>query len=363
MLKKTIKIVLSSFFLMLVVCSNNQQSQVSGLVSENQSIAVAVSLPCSQNSSSVDSLSKAIAVISGADIDTIKANLSIGSCKVTGIVKNIPSGLNRSIELKIYDNHNQAVYYGTAKFDVQAGITINVELKLHHLTGSINISATICDTVVDNDSATYFQKDTSTIALWYFNEGGTDTIVKDYAGNHDLSFVNHPQWTAGQFGQALNFKNSNCITPYNVDLFPSNSITVEALVYIDSLPSVASPRSHSMIVSNQKWDSGDYGARGYELRLTDTDGKVEFVFGDQDSWHSAISEKKVTPGKWYKIAGQYDGKQISVYVNGELWALSNYVGKIQPSLSSTTIARRVDDQPFYFHGSIDEIRISSITRY
>ena len=210
---------------------------------------------------------------------------------------------------------------------------------------------------------TYFQNDNSTIALWYFNESGNASIVKDYAGNHDLSFVNEPQWVSGKYGEALSFSNSNCITPYNTDLFPTKVITVEALVFIEFLPSIASPRSHSMIVSNAKWDYNNVGACGYELRLTDTDGKVEFIFGDQDNWHSAISTKKVIPGKWYNIAGQYDGNQISVYVDGELWASSNYIGKIRHSYATTSIARRTDDQPFYFKGKIDEIRISSIARY
>ena len=187
--------------------------------------------------------------------------------------------------------------------------------------------------------------------------------MKDYSGNHDLCLINQPKWANGQYGNALKFTNNNCVTPYSLDLFPAKAITVEALVYIDSLPSVASPRSHSMIVSNAKWDYNNVGARGYELRLTDTDGKVEFIFGDQDNWHSAISTKKVIPGKWYYIAGQYDGSQISVYVDGELWATSNYIGNIGPSLAATSIARRTDDQPFYFNGRIDEIRISSVPRY
>jgi hypothetical protein len=227
-----------------------------------------------------------------------------------------------------------------------------------------NLQQPDVNNTTDCKEKTFFSKDSSTVALWYFNEGGTSTIVKDYAGNHDLSFVSNPQWVNGQYGHALNFSNNNCTTPFVSDLFPSNAITVEALVYIDSLPSPSlSPRPQSVIVSNAKWNSGSSGARGYELRLTDSDGKVEFVFGDQDQWNFALSVKKVVPGKWYKIAGQYDGNRISVYVDDELWASTDYIGKIQSSSVATTIARRIDDQPFYFYGKIDELRISSTPRY
>jgi hypothetical protein len=116
-----------------------------------------------------------------------------------------------------------------------------------------------------------------------------------------------------------------------------------------------------MIVSTIDWSGTN--CKGYELRISGADGRVEFIFGDRNWWHYAVSEKKLPLNQWHSIAGQYDGNRISVYVDGALWAETLYSSRIEKCTTDIGIARRLVDQPFYYNGLLDEIRISSVTRY
>ena len=60
---------------------------------------------------------------------------------------------------------------------------------------------------------------------------------------------------------------------------------------------------------------------------------------------------------------EYDGKRISVYVDGQLWAETFYESTIKQCATDFGIGRRLIDQPFYFNGEIDEIAVSKMIRY
>jgi len=219
----------------------------------------------------------------------------------------------------------------------------------------------ICRYEVPTGPETWYPTDMYTIAHWTFNTV-VDSTVSDITGHgHNAVLYSVPAIVAGKAGNALSFNSSYCKAPYSVDFYPEK-LTVEAAVKLTSYPSSSlSPRPHMMIYSTVNW-SGDY-CKGYELRITDTEGKVEFIFGDDHWWHSAISEQSLPLNEWHSIAGQYDGNTISVFVDGELWAETAYESTIQQCTTDIGIARRLVDQPFYYNGLIDEIRVSGELRY
>ncbi|NLD94265.1 MAG: LamG domain-containing protein, partial [Fibrobacter sp.] len=160
---------------------------------------------------------------------------------------------------------------------------------------------------------------------------------------------------------ALYCEGNYCVAQNSVDFYHS-LLTVEAAVKLTSYPDAdMSPRPHMMIVSTIDW-SGDF-CKGYELRISGSDGKVEFIFGDDHWWHYAVSEKSLPLNEWHTLAGQYDGKRISVYVDGQLWAETFYESTIKQCATDFGIGRRLIDQPFYFNGEIDEIAVSKMIRY
>jgi hypothetical protein len=210
-------------------------------------------------------------------------------------------------------------------------------------------------------SDSWYTTDASTIAHWTFDEVVNGEVL-DISGNgHIARCFSTPASIPGKAGNALNFNQNYCTSPTSSSFYPQK-LTVEAAVKLTSYPSPnMSPRPHGMIVSTCNWSGSN--CSGYELRITDTDGKVEFIFGDANWWHFATSEKSLPLNEWHSIAGQYDGNSISVFVDGELWAQTAYKSTIQQSTTDFGIARRLVDQPFYFIGSIDEIRVSSALRY
>lgn len=70
------------------------------------------------------------------------------------------------------------------------------------------------------------------------------------------------------------------------------------------------------------------------------------------------------PGKWYHVAGTYDGKVIQVFVNGMLFETDQITGPLDIDASDLYIGK--GDPEFsageYFHGAVDEIRIWNVVR-
>ena len=70
------------------------------------------------------------------------------------------------------------------------------------------------------------------------------------------------------------------------------------------------------------------------------------------------------PGTWYHLAGTYDGKTMTVLVNGQPIGSQRFTGQIQIDDSDLMIGKGDPDYSMgeYFHGDIDEIRIWNVAR-
>jgi hypothetical protein len=209
-------------------------------------------------------------------------------------------------------------------------------------------------------SDNWYTTDVSTIAHWTFDEYIENGIV-DISGNgHFARCIGTPVSVPGKAGNAFDFNRYHCTTPTSSSFYPQ-LITVEAAVKLSAYPaSTQYPRPHMMIVSTVNWSG--INSAGYELRISDTTGRVEFIFGDLNGWHYIKSERTLPLNEWHSVAGQYDGSTISVFVDGELWGQTVYKSTIQKCNTDIGIASRLVDQPFYFIGMIDEIRISGVLR-
>jgi hypothetical protein len=141
-------------------------------------------------------------------------------------------------------------------------------------------------------------------------------------------------------------------------LFKSQLIDIDAVISIAKLPgSSGSDPALAMIVSNTDFGTAQYG---YELRIADTTGHLEFIIGTSNNWQSVKSTRTLSINKWYKIRGVFNGTKLSIFVDGETWGELSYSGVIQYTAKSVlSIGKRYLDKPFYFTGKIDEIRISN----
>lgn len=106
------------------------------------------------------------------------------------------------------------------------------------------------------------------------------------------------------------------------------------------------------------------GAENFLLRFRTIDGEpaVETTPGS----HIAIlrAPYDFAKGKWYHLAGTYDGGGISVFVNGVQIKSEPSSGQMYIDKSDLFIGKGDPEFSFgeYFHGAVDEIRIWNVSR-
>ena len=66
--------------------------------------------------------------------------------------------------------------------------------------------------------------------------------------------------------------------------------------------------------------------------------------------------------EWYHVAGTYDGKEIKIYINGKLEGSAPHKGKMATGSPWDVMVGTKASREFFWHGFIDEVRVSSIAR-
>lgn len=106
------------------------------------------------------------------------------------------------------------------------------------------------------------------------------------------------------------------------------------------------------------------GAENFFLRFRIVDGQplVEMSPGGQIGTLQAPHE--FTTGKWYHLAGIYDGRGITIFVNGVRINSKRVSGPMYIDKSDLFIGKGDPEFSFgeYFHGALDEIRIWKVAR-
>ncbi|MFK7785014.1 MAG: LamG domain-containing protein, partial [Crocinitomicaceae bacterium] len=154
-------------------------------------------------------------------------------------------------------------------------------------------------------------------------------------------------------GTAYDFSSTTMSTPDNASLNPTN-ISIEAWIKADTW---APNLWQNVIVSKDGWAAGD---QGYTLRAG-ANGVLSFNFSGGGTWREVTSAPLMATGKWYHVAGTYDGATMRIYINGEEVGTNAYAGSITNGPYDLTIggASFTVGGPRYFDGTIDEVRIWS----
>ncbi|PJA95572.1 MAG: hypothetical protein CO129_11085 [Ignavibacteriales bacterium CG_4_9_14_3_um_filter_34_10] len=110
-------------------------------------------------------------------------------------------------------------------------------------------------------------------------------------------------------------------------------------------------------------EEGDGPNNGYMLRVGDIEnsyhkGGVNFNLGNS-GWHEVSSEAVMDTGKWYHIAGTYDGSTMKIYINGIEVASQLYSGTLNPGTTTSAIGTSSYYTDRVFTGKIDEVRVWS----
>lgn len=147
----------------------------------------------------------------------------------------------------------------------------------------------------------------------------SDNTVNDSVGENNGIIGDSGSVTAVEGfdgGAALNFDGGSVSVKDSPSLNNMEKLTITSWVNLERLPE----KDGFVLVGK------DIENASYRLRVHNN-GTLSFaVATDNNDWYSngtVISTKEaIGPDLWYYIAAIYDGRNISIYVNGELWAKS-----------------------------------------
>ena len=178
------------------------------------------------------------------------------------------------------------------------------------------------------------------LGIWFFDEGKGGT-AKDSSENGNDGEIVDAQWVDGKFNGALKFEGGAHVAVGDFADY-EDKVSIVALIKTPAAPA---------------WSDIIVGPCG-DVILTLRDHKLNFA-GQcaQPIPHNTWSKTLLNDDKWHYIAGTYDGKEVHVYVDGELEASNAAAGPFKTG--AKYIGSRDDKQEAYT-GLIDEIAFFNI---
>jgi hypothetical protein len=191
------------------------------------------------------------------------------------------------------------------------------------------------------------------VGLWLMDDSGK-TVV-DSSNNKFNGEIqgNDTKSVDGKFGKAISFTGdakSWVLVPYNEKLALSQ---FSCCVWLKS-----QKMDWQVIVQRNAFDGGDgSGNNNYSL-FTDPAGIVTNGFSDDaGGWNTVVSTTSVADGSWHHIVGSYDGKLLTIYIDGkkeaELAVKANPVLHKQPFVIGGDNRESANTK-----GAIDEVVIT-----
>ena len=197
--------------------------------------------------------------------------------------------------------------------------------------------------------------DEHVIAYWTFDEDGGGSVA-DASGNGSEGEIENAEWTAGQSGSALLFNGNDArVVVQNTDaLHPdTGDISIEAWIRADSPPNewtgagaiVFKQNAYQWVVHGANNGALWFGIWGARLESTGTYHFIDHV------------------GEWRHTALTFEGdsRDAKIYVDGELYSEGVVAEAVDPTNNVLYIGFKGDGSG-YFHGAIDEVRISDVVR-
>ncbi|MCD9026409.1 LamG-like jellyroll fold domain-containing protein [Cohnella silvisoli] len=245
---------------------------------------------------------------------------------------------------------NTALIYSWNEFDEGMGITPTLYNGAKLLNG---IASVLGKGPLPewNPPAALPQPSDSTLAgEWNFNGNTLNSV-----GIVNAVMRNGGSYGSGVSNQAAVLNGSNHI--YLNDSKPlegMSELTVSAWVKLSELPL----QNYALL---DKSDAN--GGSSYRIAIG-PDGKGHFVVSTANNyWYTAGTKADFTtalqPGRWYHIAGTYNGSSVKVYVNGRLEGTGTQTisGAISKSMAPLALGNRTATTIDNLRGMVDEFRL------
>lgn len=191
----------------------------------------------------------------------------------------------------------------------------------------------------------------SIAGMWLFDEE-QGNIAKDSSGKgNDGELLGNLEWVEGQIGGGISFpgtQGSFVNVPHN------DSLTVAAFsicAWIKTPSGSADPR---ILVKGALANT-----YSYYLTLRSSLGVVFMGFHAKDSWLEAWGTANLLDDEWHHVAGVYDGKVMTLYLDGEIEAQEDHSGEPDAVDNPVSIGAE-SDGVLPFNGIIDDVGLFTV---
>ena len=202
--------------------------------------------------------------------------------------------------------------------------------------------------------------DEHTVGYWKFEEG-SGNVARDLSGNGNdgvLTNMDNNDWVEGSFGKALEFDGTgeeyiDCGNDESLDI---TEITVSAWINAKEWK------------GSGKWNyivNKEHDGTTPSWFLDNDQGQLRFqVYVDGNSYSTSSSLPPLN--EWHHVAGTYDSETVRLYLDGTEVS-SNPVPSGPMQTNDAPLLIGASSHPVCygernFNGTIDEVRISTITR-
>ena len=160
--------------------------------------------------------------------------------------------------------------------------------------------------IASNTQALDLVNDPALVGLWLFDDG-SGGVVTDSSGNGNDGAINGDfTWDTGKIGGALIAADTGSIeVPVSANLDTvTSAMTLAGWFRIDADSNTGIRRQNAFLLEDQS--DTEPVPDGFSFRIWTTSGLCPGAYGTTE----------LTQGKWYHIAGTYDGATVKLYVNG-----------------------------------------------
>lgn len=207
--------------------------------------------------------------------------------------------------------------------------------------------------------------DPNTIALWHFEEGQGDKVLDSSGNGHHGKISGEASWTSkGRIGGAIEFDGvGSFVEVPKSKAFDLTEFTIELWFQAESIDGTRAVFGHG--------ESFDTDIAQYVVEINDeaNPNKVQIWYeAENDGDTYVASTTDIEPGTQYFFAATRDKEgTIKIYLNGKLETTAKQPVSPGSIDHIITIGCRTNDPTWkkyqdFFHGIIDEVRISNIAR-
>ncbi len=219
-----------------------------------------------------------------------------------------------------------------------------VNIGYANMNGNKNLYfAGIIDEVKIFDKAITPPPSLPLLGYWKFDEGSGNTVF-DETTNHNDGLIQGSTWTTDSVsGYALEFDG------------------IDDSIYIGQPPSLNlynKVKIEAWIKRNSNQDGIVVSKNGpYYLRIAGNKIEGGVYFGGSN-WVNLFGVTNIPLNQWYKVSMSYDGSMLNLYINDILDASMPLTGSMPYTGQSLYIGWGLPGQNQYFHGIMDEVKIS-----